>query len=342
MKPLPYIKINGKSKSIQDWIDRDHCVYSQPKYDGMYCCASYSFDGNLELHTRAGTEIPKSQIPELYSEIKTLMQEAFRLHEYPHNSNIHLTGELLVFDGLKLLGRATGNGVINSILKGGRVPDGLQVKYLVWDLASQDSLSDPENTYYRRLDRLFYIFASAGRSVGDFTYINITKTQHCYTLEEVLLYNQEYIKRGGEGSVIKAPYSTLLNSKDNYQCKLKNEFIVDLEIVDFIHASKSSKNIDTFGSILCTTSDRLLFVAVSGISRELRQEIWDNKDNFLGRIISVKAESITQNKLSGKSSLSFPRFVEIRYDKSEADTLEMIIEQSNGLLDGGHNPKNPP
>lgn len=67
-------------------------------------------------------------------------------------------------------------------------------------------------------------------------------------------------------------------------------------------------------------------VKVSGISSKLRQEIWSNKDDFLGRIISVKAESITKNKISGTTSLSFPRFVEIRYDKTEADTLEMVIK----------------
>jgi ATP-dependent DNA ligase len=257
------------------------------------------------------------------------MKEAFRLHEYSHSSNIHLTGELLVFDDkLNLLSRATGNGVINSIIRGGSLPDGLQIKYFVWDLINQDSVPDPQNRYYERLEHLLHTLASVGSRVGYLKYVKGVKTELCYTLEEAFVENQEYIKKGGEGTVIKSPYSTLLNSKDNNQCKLKSEFIVDLEIVDFIPSSKSSKNIDTFGSILCTTADRLLSVAVSGISNELRQEMWNDKDNFLGRIVSVKAESITKNKSSGESSLSFPRFVEVRHDKSEADTLETIIEQS--------------
>ena len=48
----------------------------------------------------------------------------------------------------------------------------------------------------------------------------------------------------------------------------------------------------------------------TGFSEELRQEIWDNKEKYRGKIIEVEAQS-----LSSKGLFRFPRFVRLRADK---------------------------
>ena len=55
----------------------------------------------------------------------------------------------------------------------------------------------------------------------------------------------------------------------------------------------------------------------SGLSDELRAEIWSNKREYFGKIIEVKYKSISKDKNTGLRSLQFPVFVRFRDDKNE-------------------------
>ena len=57
----------------------------------------------------------------------------------------------------------------------------------------------------------------------------------------------------------------------------------------------------------------------------MRDEIWNNKDKYLGKIVEVKANGVSSNR-DGGYSLLYPNFVEVRDDKSIANTLEEILE----------------
>jgi hypothetical protein len=56
----------------------------------------------------------------------------------------------------------------------------------------------------------------------------------------------------------------------------------------------------------------------SGFSDELRKEVWQNQDKYLGAICEVKYFEETSNA-DGGLSLRFPIFKDFRSDKTEAD-----------------------
>ena len=65
-------------------------------------------------------------------------------------------------------------------------------------------------------------------------------------------------------------------------------------------------------------------VNVSGFTDKQREEIAKDIDNYMGKIITVKANDIISNYLNDKKALYLPRFVEFRLDKDSADSLPEI------------------
>ena len=54
----------------------------------------------------------------------------------------------------------------------------------------------------------------------------------------------------------------------------------------------------------------------SGFTDEQRKEIWENRDQYLGKIAEIKYFEETKNQ-NGGTSLRFPIFKDIRTDKTE-------------------------
>ena len=55
---------------------------------------------------------------------------------------------------------------------------------------------------------------------------------------------------------------------------------------------------------------------MSGFTEELRDYYWNNPDEIIGKIVTVKYKEETTNK-NGGTSIQFPQFVCIRFDKDE-------------------------
>ena len=101
-----------------------------------------------------------------------------------------------------------------------------------------------------------------------------------------------------------------------YQCKrhnglvkVKTFYTMDLEVVDM--QTGTGKNEHTLGNLVVKFKDNYVGVG-SGFSDEQRNEIWNNKDKYIGRIAEVKYKDITKDKGTGKESLQFPVFVQFR------------------------------
>ena len=73
----------------------------------------------------------------------------------------------------------------------------------------------------------------------------------------------------------------------------------------------SGRNKGTLGALVCKYKDNLVNVG-SGFSDELRREIWNNKEDVIGRIVEVKHKEVTKDKKTGLESLQFPVFVILR------------------------------
>jgi hypothetical protein len=79
------------------------------------------------------------------------------------------------------------------------------------------------------------------------------------------------------------------------------------------------------GSLIVASSDRLVEASISGFSDDLRQEITDDIDSWMGGIVTLMYnERISSKGRVGVDSLFLPRFTERRYDKTVANSSKEI------------------
>ena len=79
---------------------------------------------------------------------------------------------------------------------------------------------------------------------------------------------------------------------------------------------------------MCESSCNQVAVNVSGRGDKMRADVWTNREDWLGAIVTVEGNLVMEpSKLGGLHSIFLPIFIERRKDKTEADSLERINEQ---------------
>lgn len=114
----------------------------------------------------------------------------------------------------------------------------------------------------------------------------------------------------------------MLNTDDVYKCKrvkslmkVKKFFDIDLKCIGMEAGTGKLKN--TLGAIICQYGCNTVKVG-SGFTDELRNYYWNNQNEIVGKIVTIKYKEATKNK-NGTESLQFPVFICVRNDKNEAD-----------------------
>lgn len=291
-------------------------AYSQLKADSMFANIDVLED-TVIITSRNGSEMPADKFPDIVSEALKYIKKSSRL-----------TGELQVEKDGKILPREIGNGILNSVLKGGDFGPGERPVYSAWDIIPLEKAipnGEYDVPYSDRFDDLKDMLSMPATKS-----IQLIPTRIVYSLEEAYEHYFELIALGYEGTVVKNPEGTWFDGTSRDQIKLKVEFECDLKIVGF--KPGNGKNEKTFGSIQCFSSDDILDVNVSGFTDKQREEIWADRDNVLGKIMTVKSNMILPADKNGIRSLFLPRHVEIREDKTEADSLARVIEQFEAVV----------
>lgn len=86
----------------------------------------------------------------------------------------------------------------------------------------------------------------------------------------------------------------------------------DFKIVGY---EESPTNPNTLGSILIEYKGNS--VGVNGIPNNLKEELWNNQEKYLGKIVMVKYKEESKDSKTGQYSLQFPSLVRLRLDKDE-------------------------
>lgn len=124
--------------------------------------------------------------------------------------------------------------------------------------------------------------------------------------------NDQAIKNGYEGLMIKDPCSLYKTKRTDSWLKIKPFIEVTLEVVDL--EPGTGRNRDRLGALVCKglDSDKYIEVNVgSGFSDLERDDIWNEREKVKGRLVEVRADAISQNQ-DGSYSLRFPRFKTFR------------------------------
>ena len=88
----------------------------------------------------------------------------------------------------------------------------------------------------------------------------------------------------------------------------------DIRIVGFEEGE--NRNSGTLGALICEYKDNTVKVG-TGLSDELRKEIWENKDKWLNRVIEVQYFEETEDSKTKLKSLRFPVFKTLREEGKE-------------------------
>jgi DNA ligase-1 len=277
----------------------------QLKGDGMFAAMKRS---TKEMFTRNGSKFP------------TWL--ASYLLQYPNKLEDGVfEGELLCSRAGKLLPRQEGNGVLNSVLQGGELPQGVDIEYHVWN-----ELTEEHWVAGRAFINYDISFNCCGNAVKLLGSPRIKLIEHAYfeSLEQANAFNEIQLSKGLEGSVMKT-LSHKWKSGTSSECvKLKKIKEVDLLWVSSVEGE--GRNSGRLGAMLLKSSCGKLEVKCgTGFSDAEREMLWDSKPE-LPCIVTVAANDVINSKGKESASLFLPRFIELRKDKDEADSLERIVE----------------
>jgi DNA ligase-1 len=257
-------------------------------------------NGQVSFYTRAGQR---------YEGLVDLESEMLRLIP----DNWCLDGEITLLSNPKAL---TSKDQYKETMKIVRTKDKNKhgIKMLVFDAMSAEDFKSQQCVmpYKRRravLEELFCLY--------DFRYFELLPLlyvgEDTSKITEIL---DEETANGEEGVMINiwdAPYEF---KRTNHLLKCKKMQTMDLEIIGFEEGT--GRLAKTLGAILVRYKNGNVVKVGSGFSDEMRNMIWDHRDECLGTICEIQYFEETTNA-DGGESLRFPIFKDFRHDKLEAD-----------------------
>lgn len=218
--------------------------------------------------------------------------------------------------------RATGNGIYNKAVKGTISPEeeaGLH--FVVWDLIQYDQWQAGKSTvgYQARLDQL--------NSLNHTGFTSVIETHEVKNLDEATAIYSKYIALDLEGIILKNKNSLWENKRSKDQVKFKQVMSADLEVIEIVLGKEGKKYAEIAGTIRCKTSCGQLTVDASGMSDAERLAFWNDRDNMVGMIVEVEYNGIVKRRGTDVYSLFLPQFVQIRNDKTTANSLDELQAQ---------------
>jgi len=122
-----------------------------------------------------------------------------------------------------------------------------------------------------------------------------------------------------EGLILKDWDATYQWDRTLAWCKVKRFYDADCRVVGFYNGRKKTRLENTLGGLIVVgfTEDgtRVECNVGSGFSDELRNEIWNNQEAWLGRTVVIKYQEVSKSKSKEVASLRFPTFERDRDDK---------------------------
>ena len=307
------------------WSTPGFFAYSQPKADGMF--ANVTVDNFVTVTSRNGqTFVAGSHFEKVASYAVAL---ASRI-----GWGVQLHGEFLVRKAGKILPRAIGNGIMNSLLNEGELDKDAELVYVFWDCVPLKAVAVKRYavTYqerYEEAETALNAILRADPVMNDESDVfQLLPSRIVKTYAEAVEHFIELVTAGEEGTVVKKPDMIWFDGDSMDQVKMKLTFAVELRIKGFNAGNANGKHAKTFGSLQCESEDGLLATGVSGMSDALRKMINDDRAGYLEKIVTVSSNNVsTPTKSNPRHSMFLPRLEEIRHDKTVADDLASILAQ---------------
>lgn len=325
---FPYMRCSLPAKAkFADWNIEGDGAISQEKQDGMFLNVDNELNGAVFIYSRQGSMFPMEKFEDLATAIRNTLVAETQSH-----------GECLVQRDGKVLAREIGNGVLNSVLKGGDFAPNEKPVFVMWDqipLTSVKSKGKYEVGYKKRLVGII-----AQLRANPTPLVTLTETKIVKSLREAYQHCAEVLARGGEGTIIKRATAIWKDGTSTEQIKLKLEFEVDLEVQGVVSGKLNGKNAGRAGSLACESKCGRLQVDVAIKGEAMRDAVDANPTDWIGKIMPVVANLILKPGDSNPlHSLFLPRFSQSTYrlDKTIPDTLVRCFEIEEAAKEGAAN-----
>jgi hypothetical protein len=307
IKEYPVMLCSGYEQKLIDKVKFP--AYVQLKMDGMRFNAIVR-EGKVEFRSRNGKEI--QLLGNLEAEFAALAGDVDCVFD----------GELMVMDpdGYQFLDRQTGNGILNKANKGTiSAKEAAMVHATVWDVIPYLYFVDghcptPYSTRFASVKKLIEGQSSKDKKIW------LVTSDMVNTIDEANEIFNKYLSEGLEGIILKDGSGPWEDKRAKHQIKFKGELECDLKIVSV--EPGTGKYEGMLGAIVCESADGIVKVNVgSGFNDDHRKTL--KEKDLLGKIVAVKYNARIKNKL-GDESLFLPIFIEVREDKTDADSSKEI------------------
>ena len=202
-------------------------------------------------------------------------------------------------------------GIANS-----KDADKTSLKYVVFDTLPLDEFRQGKSKYTYKIRRRLLL--QLKEMIEKHNLQNIEVVQMFYEgidqteIDKWLDYCEEHDYEG-----------CMVNLDSPYECKRvkslqKVKAFKDIDLLCIsVNEATTGKYKGTLGSITCKYKNGTVDVG-NGFSDEQRDYYFNNPNEIVGKIVTVKYKEATTNK-NGGESLQFPVFVTVRFDKDNAD-----------------------
>lgn len=255
-------------------------------------------NGKVSFFTRVGQK---------YEGLVDLEEEMSRLLP----DNICLDGEITLLDKGDLSSKEQYKETMKIVRTKDKEKHG--IKMLVFDCMSAEDFKQQQCalTYEERRTMLDRIFEQDLSKLKYFELLPLLYVgADTNRIAELL---EEEITKGEEGIMINIWDALYEFKRTNSLLKCKKFNSCDLRIIGFEEGT--GKYTGMLGAFICEYKGNWVKVG-SGLTDELRKEIWDNQLKYQDTIIEISFFEETRDS-TGKESLRFPTFKDFRPDKTE-------------------------
>lgn len=262
-------------------------VLIENKYDGVRCIAIVQ-NNTAILYSRNGKVFPN------FPHIEAALSK-------PEFNNMVFDGEIMSENFQALMKQVYRKTDVDT-------SDAYMALFDVLDLLEFNEGKGKCNTVERKQILAELPFDECIRKV-DFTRVNLDTSEGQQIFKNM---NKIAIAEGYEGLMVKPVGSIYECKRSASWLKIKPIIEVTLTIIDIEEGQGKFEG--TTGALVCEGIDDGVIIGVnvgSGLTDEMRESIWNNRDDVIGQLVEIRADAITQAE-NGEYSLRFPRFKTFR------------------------------
>lgn len=187
--------------------------------------------------------------------------------------------------------------------------DKSSIQFVIFDILPKDEFLRGESRlpYKERMEKLLFL----GEMIRllDLDSLAVVDILYSGTDQSAIdVYLERMVNEDKEGLMLNRD-AKYRRKRHNGILKVKRFYTVDLRIIDFEEGTGRLKG--SLGAFVVRYKDNILNVG-SGMSDEQRRTFWEERESLIDRVIEVRYKEESRDKDTGKPSLQFPSFVQLR------------------------------